>query len=80
MYCKLTFYFKITGSEMFYGEDGYSATSMNIQFSTPKVNLEKRAEALRKGFADLCKVPIENVVSVSREEYKLNTEEEDEEE
>lgn len=82
MYCSLTFYFKIIGSEMFSKKDGYVGVTTDIQFSTPKINLKERAEVSRKGFANFGKVPVENVVSISREEYELNTEsdEEDEEE
>lgn len=66
MYCDLTFYFRICGSEIFYNKK-----TISIQFSTPTINVEKILKFLRKSLADSYKIPVEKVVPVSRKEYLL---------
>lgn len=68
-------FFEIKNSYMFEYETGYSETKADLNTENfEHFNLEQYAEGQRKGFAQMFKVPIENVRIISRKEYEENTE------
>ena len=72
----VSLFFKITGSEMGDGEDLYCESKVNLNTENLSgFNLQEYAKSQIDGFAELLKVPEENVQNISRQEYEENTEE-----
>lgn len=78
----LHFYYRIKGADLFNGEDGFSTCSLEEAIKNMEnITINKFNEIsndYRALVAKQCKVPIENIIPISRDEYKENTEEEDE--
>lgn len=72
----VSLFFKIIGSEMVEGETLYCESKIDLNVEDLSgLNLQKYAKVQIKEFAELFKVPEENIRIVSRQEYKENTEE-----
>lgn len=68
--------FDLTISEMGDGEDLYCESKINLNTEDLSgFNLQEYAKSQIDGFAELLKVPEENVQNISRQEYEENTEE-----
>ena len=67
MKCSLSTYYRIIDSELYNFEDGYMQLNADIDAKT--IDLEKYISKQKKGIAEMCNVPAENVVSISRMEY-----------
>lgn len=85
----VTHYFEVRDAEVFGGEGSVGYTTAKYENCDPQKVLavlsseEKREEYMlvqRKLTARLLSVPVESIKSISQEEYKANTEDEDEEE
>lgn len=85
----LHFYFKVLDAELFGGKGtkGYAATSANECLGSEEVSFDKMVslkefnkicDKYRKCISVQMKVPEENVVAISRDEYKENTDEDEE--
>lgn len=48
---------------------------LNADIDTKTIDLEKYISEQKKGIAEMCHVPAENVVSISRMEYETYTDE-----
>ena len=67
---------EISGSEMGGGENLYSESKIDLDTEDMSgFKLQEYAQSQIKGFAELLKVPEENVQIVSRQEYEENTDE-----
>ncbi len=76
-YITLTFYFEIKDSEIYggKGEIGYAEQKMDLETcDLGNVKLLGAAKSAVEGCAGLCRVPVENVRIISRDEYEENTE------
>ncbi len=72
----VSLFFKISGSEMGGGEILYSESKIDLDVENMTgFKLQEYAQNQIKGFAELLKVPEENIRIVSRQEYEENTEE-----
>lgn len=74
----LVLYFEIRDAEIYggVGEIGYAKQMLDFETDYLKdVKLSEAAEMSIQGFAELCKVPVENVKIISRQEYEDNVEE-----
>lgn len=72
----VSLFFKIIGSEMAEGETLYCESKIDLNAEDLSgFNLQKYAKVQIKEFAELFKVPEENIRIVSRQEYEENTEE-----
>ena len=72
----VSLFFKITGSEIGDGEDLYCESKINLNTEDMSgFNLQEYAKSQIYGFAELLKVPEENIQNISRQEYEENTEE-----
>lgn len=72
----LGIYFEVKDAEIYGGEGsvGYAATIMDIPIKgLQKANFTQYANSQTEGMAKFCKVPLENVRVISREEYEENT-------
>lgn len=77
----LHFYFRVKGADLFNGDDGFCTTTANeavkgLDDLTPEKFVEL-AEGYRQLVANQLHVPLENVIQIDRDEYKLNTDEGD---
>ena len=73
MKCSLSTYYRIIDSELYNFEDGYMQLNADIDAKT--LDLEKYIREQKKGISEMCHVPAENVVSISRMEYETYTDE-----
>lgn len=72
----VSLFFEISGSEMGGGENLYSESKIDLDTEDMSgFKLQEYAQSQIKGFAELLKVPEENVQIVSRQEYEENTDE-----
>lgn len=74
----ISLYFEVKDAEIFggTGEVGYSEINMDLAMEDlSSVKLQIFAEESIANFAEMLKVPKENVRIISRTEYKANTEE-----
>lgn len=72
----LIFYFEIKDAEIYGGEIGYAEQKIDLKTDNLcNFKLSEVANNAVKGFAKLCKVPVENIRIISRTEYEDNTEE-----
>ena len=74
----ISLYFEVNDAEIFggVGEVGYSEINMDLAMEDlSSVKLQIFAEENIANFAEMLKVPKENVRIISRTEYKANTEE-----
>lgn len=73
MKCSLSTYYRIIDSELYNFEDGYMQLNADIDAKT--IDLEKYISEQKKGIADMCNVPEEKVIPISRLEYETYTDE-----
>lgn len=71
----VSLFFKIIGSEMGGGETIYSESKIDLNtVDLSGFNLQEYAQSQIKGcYAELLKVPEENIEIISRQEYEYNT-------
>lgn len=70
----VSLFFKISGSEMGGGEILYSESKIDLDVEDMRgFELQEYAWSQIKGFAEILKIPEENVQIVSRQEYEENT-------
>lgn len=70
----VSLFFKIIGSEMGGGETIYSESKIDLNIvDLSGFNLQEYAQSQIKGYAELLKVPEENIEIISRQEYEYNT-------
>lgn len=70
----VSLFFKIIGSEMGGGETIYSESKIDLNtVDLSGFNLQEYAQSQIKGYAELLKVPEENIEIISRQEYEDNT-------
>lgn len=70
----VSLFFKIIGSEMGGGETIYSESKIDLNtVDLSRFNLQEYAQSQIKGYAELLKVPEENIEIISRQEYEYNT-------
>lgn len=74
-YFTITFCFKVLDSDMFGGKGstGYASTGLGFK-NELKGNPADAVDDFRKNTAKMLEVKLENVISVSKEEYEENTE------
>jgi len=73
-------FFKVLDSDMFGGDGtiGYVNSNAGECWPIPSEEVEKNhTEKMRKIFADQMEVPVDKVIQISRDEYRENTEEDD---
>ena len=71
----VSMFYKVKNSDMFNFEDGYISISIDFRANF-HIDLKKKTNEQRKDIADMCNVPEENVISISRQEYEECTENE----
>lgn len=72
----VSLFFEIKGADIFGGAEsvGYSESKIDLSaVCLSRFDLEEYAREQIKGFAELCKVPEENIRIISRQEYEENT-------
>ena len=70
----VSLFFKIIGSEMGGGETIYSESKIDLNtVDLSRFNLQEYAQSQINGYAELLKVPEENIEIISRQEYEYNT-------
>lgn len=72
----VSLFFEIKGADIFGGAElvGYSESKIDLDTVCLSIfDLEEYAREQIKGFAELCKVPEENIRIISRREYEENT-------
>lgn len=72
----LGIYFEVKDAEIYGGEGsvGYAATIMDIPIiGLQKANFTQFANSQTEGMALFCKVPLEKVRVITRQEYEENT-------
>lgn len=72
----LNVYYKIIGADLYGGPESTGYAMMNVDFDKENLrdmDYQKLAEECAAGFAEMCKVPAENVTLISRQEYEVNT-------
>lgn len=73
MKCSLSTYYRIIDSELYNFEDGYMQLNADIDAKT--IDLEKYISEQKKSIADMCNVPEEKVIPISRLEYETYADE-----
>lgn len=71
-------YFEIKDSELYGGMDSVGYASINVECTLENLTnekLKKYLDSKAEEIAGMCKVPVENVKPISREEYEEKTEE-----
>ena len=74
----LELFFEIKNAELYGGEGttGYAQLISNLRMESMKdFDLQEYAKTNIEGFAKACKIEVEDVQIIPREEYKENTEE-----
>ena len=74
----LGIYFEVKDAEIYGGEGsvGYAATIVDVPVvGLQKANFTQFVNSQTEGMAQFCKVPLDKVRAISREEYEENTEE-----
>ena len=73
----ISLYFEVKDAKMFggVGEVGYTETKMDLEIEDlSKFKLQTYAEKNLENYAEILKVPKENIRIISRTEYEENTE------
>ncbi len=75
----LHFFFQVEGAKLYNGETGYVASSFDqctkeMEGNSTVEGFNKVSECYRELIADQLKVPIEQVIPISRDCYDSNTE------
>lgn len=73
MKCSIITYYKILDAELYDFDDGYM--QLNVDIDTKNIDLEEYVSMQKKSIADMCNVPEEKVIPISRLEYETYTDE-----
>lgn len=74
IHATVSLFFEIKGADIFGEAVGYSESKIDLDsVCLSRFDLEEYAREQIKGFAELCKVPEENIRIISRQEYEENT-------
>lgn len=65
--------FKMAFAELYDFDDGYM--QLNVDIDTKNIDLEEYVSMQKKSIADMCNVPEEKVIPISRLEYETDTDE-----
>lgn len=68
MKCSISTYYKILDAELYDFDDGYM--QLNVDIDTKNIDLEEYVSMQKKSIADMCNVPEEKVIPISRLEYE----------
>lgn len=75
-------FFKVLGAEMYNGGTGYTATNYkfckDVDYLHDDLKYAGVVTSTKTDIAKMLKIPVENVISISYEEYTENIESEDE--
>ena len=77
MKCSISTYYKILDAELYNYDDGYM--KLNADVNAKSIDLEEYASKQKKSIADMCNVPEEKVIPISRLEYETYADEQREE-
>ena len=66
-------YYKILDAELYNFDDGYMR--LNVDINAKTIDLEEYVSKQKKSIADMCNVPEEKVIPISRLEYETYTDE-----
>ena len=64
MKCSISTYYKILDAELYDFDDGYM--QLNVDIDTKNIDLEEYVSMQKKSIADMCNVPEEKVIPISR--------------
>lgn len=73
MKCSISTYYKILDAELYNYDDGYM--KLNADVNAKSIDLEEYASKQKKSIADMCNVPEEKVIPISRLEYETYADE-----
>ena len=73
MKCSISTYYKILDAELYNYDDGY--IKLNVDVNAKSIDLEEYASKQKKSIADMCNVPEEKVIPISRLEYETYADE-----
>ena len=76
----LSVYYKIVGADLYGGPESTGYAMVNVDFdneSLKDMDFQQFKEECVAGFAEMRKVPVENVTLISRQEYEANTAEQE---
>lgn len=73
MKCSVSTYYKILDAELYNFDDGYMR--LNVYINAKTIDLEEYVSKQKKSIADMCNVPEEKVIPISRLEYETYTDE-----
>lgn len=68
MKCSVSTYYKILDAELYNFDDGYMR--LNVDINAKTIDLEEYVSKQKKSIAEMCNVPEENVIPISRLEYE----------
>lgn len=68
MKCSISTYYKILDAELYDFDDGYM--QLNVDIDAKSIDIEGYASKQKKSVAEMCNVPEENVIPISRLEYE----------
>lgn len=72
----LNVYYKIVGADLYGGLESTGYAMMKLDFDKENLkdmDFQKLTEECAAGFAEMCKIPVKNVILISRQEYEANT-------
>lgn len=73
MKCSISTYYKILDAELYDFDDGYM--QLNVDINAKSIDIEDYVSKQKKSVAEMCNVPEENVIPISRLEYEAYTDE-----
>lgn len=71
MKCSISTYYKILDAELYDFEDGYM--QLNVDIDAKSIDIEGYVNKQKKSVAEMCNVPEEKVIPISRLEYEAYT-------
>lgn len=73
MKCSISTYYKILDAELYDFDDGYM--QLNVDINAKSIDIEGYVSKQKKSISEMCNVPEENVIPISRLEYEAYTDE-----
>ena len=73
MKCSISTYYKILDAELYDFDDGYM--QLNVDINAKSIDIEGYVSKQKKRISEMCNVPEENVIPISRLEYEAYTDE-----
>ena len=73
MKCSISTYYKILDAELYDFDDGYM--QLNFDINAKSIDIEGYVNKQKKSISEMCNVPEENVIPISRLEYEAYTDE-----